>query len=100
MGGATCLSLYLTATGRYVLLSQMSSTGAVTLSGRVFSVDGISEKITGAMDAGQRAVLLPRANAHDVVCLPAEVQRALDLHLVSDVDQALRSGVVGEHPCG
>lgn len=74
----------------------MSSTGAISLCGRVCRVDAVPDKVTGALEWGQRAVLLPTANQSDVLGLPDHVRAGIECHFVSNVDQALRSAVVGE----
>jgi ATP-dependent Lon protease len=70
---------------------RLAMTGEITLSGRVLPVGGIKEKVLAAHRAGITTLILPRQNekalAEDV---PAEVRRALTVHLVSSVADVLR----------
>lgn len=81
------LSLY---TGRPVR-SDTAMTGEITLSGLVFPVGGIKEKILAAHRAGIRRVVLPRENEKELVEVPEHVLAALELvfaQTVTDVFQA------------
>ena len=68
----------------------MAMTGEVSLRGRVMPVGGIKEKLIGAMRAGVKTVLLPKANAKDVHDVPDEVKRGLEIIEVGTIWEALR----------
>ena len=86
-------SLY---TGRKVR-SDTAMTGEITLSGLVFPVGGIKEKVLAAHRAGIRRIILPSRNEADVEEIPEEVRRQLEIVpavLISDaVDAALETEV-------
>jgi ATP-dependent Lon protease len=65
-------------------------TGEITLRGRVLAVGGIKEKVLAAHRAGAKVLLLPRANRRDLEEVPADVRRALQIYLVSGMDQVLK----------
>lgn len=69
--------------------SDVALTGEITLSGRVLAVGGIEEKLLGAERAGIRHVVVPSDNLDDVLNLPDEARRKLDVHPVSYVSEAL-----------
>ena len=69
----------------------IAMTGEVSLRGRVMPVGGIKEKLIGALRAGVRTVLLPRANRKDIKDLPEEVKRGLEIVLVGHIWEAVRN---------
>jgi ATP-dependent Lon protease len=86
-------SLY---TGRKVR-SDTSMTGEITLSGQVFPVGGIKEKVLSAHRAGIRRIILPAQNESDIDDIPEDVRAELEIipaKLVSQVlDAALEKDV-------
>jgi len=77
-------SLY---TGRKVR-SDTSMTGEITLSGLVFPVGGIKEKVLAAHRAGIRRIILPERNEADTEEIPADVRAELEIipaKYISDV---------------
>jgi len=68
-------SLY---TGRKVR-SDTAMTGEITLSGLVFPVGGIKEKVLSAHRAGIRRIILPQKNEADIEEIPEEVRRELEI---------------------
>jgi len=84
------------AFGARAIRRDVAITGEITLSGRVLPVGGIEEKLLGAERAGIRHVILPRDNVDDLERLPEEVRRALQVHPVDDVEQALAVALVAD----
>jgi len=68
-------SLY---TGRKVR-SDTSMTGEITLSGLVFPVGGIKEKVLAAHRAGIRRIILPSRNTPDTEEIPQDVLKELEI---------------------
>ena len=80
-------SLY---TGRKVR-SDTAMTGEITLSGLVFPVGGVKEKVLAAHRAGIRRIILPAQNEADTEDIPEDVRKELEIipaARVSDVLQA------------
>ncbi len=73
----------------------VAMTGELTLRGRVLPVGGIKEKVLAAKRAGVTRVLVPARNERDLADLPADQLRDLEVELVEEVEQVLRS-VFGE----
>ena len=69
--------------------SDVAMTGEVTLQGRVLPIGGVKQKVLAAHRAGITDVILPDANGPDLEDVPDEVTEALNVHLVSDIDQVL-----------
>ena len=59
-------------------------TGELTLSGKVYPVGGIREKLLAAKRSGVKRVLLPAANQPDVVEIPPHVVAGLQIDFVAE----------------
>ncbi|NJN14508.1 MAG: endopeptidase La [Planctomycetes bacterium] len=95
---ATCLASLFT---RRAVRHDLAMTGELTLKGRVLEVGGIKEKLLAAHRAGIRRVIIPRDNLKDLVDLPAEVRKDLEIvgseEVMTNICEALLSIVVPEH---
>ncbi len=65
-------------------------TGEITLRGKVLPIGGVKEKVLAAHRAGVTNIILPRDNEKDLADIPKNVLDALDLHLVSTMDEVLK----------
>jgi ATP-dependent Lon protease len=75
-------------TGRRVR-NDTAMTGEITLSGLVFPVGGIKEKVLAAHRAGLRRVVLPARNEPDTEDIPDDVRAELEIVYVSRIGEAL-----------
>jgi ATP-dependent Lon protease len=82
---AALASLY---TGRRVR-PDTAMTGEITLSGLVFPVGGIKEKVLAAHRAGIRRIILPSRNEADVQEIPEDVRNELQLVFVSRIGEVI-----------
>ncbi len=80
-------SLY---TGRKVR-SDTSMTGEITLSGLVFPVGGIKEKVLAAHRAGIRRIVLPSRNEADTEDIPEDVLKELEIIPAAWISDVLKS---------
>jgi ATP-dependent Lon protease len=64
-------------------------TGEITLSGLVFPVGGIKEKVLAAHRAGIRRIIIPARNEADLEDIPKEVRDQLEFHLATRVNEVL-----------
>jgi ATP-dependent Lon protease len=78
-------SLY---TGRRVR-PDTAMTGEITLSGLVFPIGGVKEKVLAAHRAGIRRILLPSRNEADVDDIPEDVRQELQIVFVSGIAEVL-----------
>ncbi len=78
-------SLY---TGRRVR-PDTAMTGEITLSGLVFPIGGVKEKVLAAHRAGIRRILLPSRNEADVDDIPEDVRNELQIVFVSNIAEVL-----------
>lgn len=85
-------SLY---TGKKVR-SDTSMTGEITLSGLVFPVGGIKEKVLAAHRAGIRRIILPDRNEADTDDIPEDVRKELEIIPAVRISDVLRAALDGE----
>ncbi|MGB7924902.1 MAG: endopeptidase La [Pyrinomonadaceae bacterium] len=78
-------SLY---TGRRVR-PDTAMTGEVTLSGLVFPVGGIKEKVLAAHRAGIRRIIIPARNEADLEDIPDDVRKELEIVPVARISEVL-----------
>jgi ATP-dependent Lon protease len=82
-------SLY---TGRKVR-SDTAMTGEITLSGLVFPVGGIKEKVLAAHRAGIRRIILPIRNEADTEEIPEDVLKELEIIPATRIGDVLRAAL-------
>lgn len=82
-------SLY---TGRKVR-TDTAMTGEITLSGLVFPVGGIKEKVLAAHRAGIRRIILPAQNEADLVEIPEDVRKELEVFPAVRVSDVLKAAL-------
>ncbi len=82
---AALASLY---TGRRVR-PDTAMTGEITLSGLVFPVGGLKEKILAAHRAGIRRIMLPARNEADIEDLPEDTRKELQIVFVSRISEVI-----------
>src|SRR5687767_9692659 len=75
-------------TGRPVDRS-VAMTGEITLRGDIMPIGGLKEKVLAARVAGISRVILPHLNQRDLVEVPAELQRGLEMRFVKHVAEVL-----------
>jgi ATP-dependent Lon protease len=61
---------------------RIAMTGEITLTGEVFPIGGVREKLIAARRAGIREILLPEDNRGDFEEVPEHVRRGLNIHFV------------------
>src|SRR5262249_50147299 len=72
-------------------------TGEIDLRGHALPVGGIKEKVIAAHRAGVNIVFLPERNMKDMIDIPEEVRREVDIRTMTKIDDALAMGL-GEPP--
>ena len=80
-------SLY---TGRKVR-SDTSMTGEITLSGLVFPVGGVKEKVLAAHRAGIKRILMPKQNESVIEEIPEDVRKELEFILAANINEVLEA---------
>jgi ATP-dependent Lon protease len=62
-------------------------TGELTLTGNVYPVGGIREKLLAARRQGIRQIILPKANERDFNEVPEHIRAGIEVHFVEHFDQ-------------
>jgi len=86
---AALASLY---TGRRVR-PDTAMTGEITLSGLVFPVGGIKEKVLAAHRAGIRRIIMPLRNEGEAEQIPEDARRELEIVFVSRINEVIDSAL-------
>jgi len=92
--GITIATALASLLGRRPARHDVAMTGELTLRGRVLPVGGLREKLTAAVRAGVKTVLVPERNRPDLTELPEEVRALLDICPVDSIDQVLAAALL------
>jgi ATP-dependent Lon protease len=87
--GITVVAAMLSAFRESPLRSGVAMTGEVTLTGRVFPIGGVKEKVLAAYRCGLKDVFLPFDNRRDLEEIPDEVKAEVTFHFAQTVEEAL-----------
>ena len=74
--------------------ADVAMTGEVTLRGRVLAIGGLKEKLLAALRGGIKTVLIPKENEKDLVEIPDNVKKGMDLILINTADEVLKNALV------
>jgi ATP-dependent Lon protease len=74
--------------------TDVAVTGEVTLTGKVLAVGGIREKLMAAYRSGAKMVILPKQNEEDLLDVPEDVLRKMELIKIERMDEALEVALV------
>ena len=72
----------------------VAMTGEVTLRGRVLPIGGLKEKLLAAHRGGIKKVLIPKENEKDLVDIPENVKKGLEIVAVSTCEEVLGHALV------
>ncbi len=82
-------------TGRKVR-NDTAMTGEITLSGLVFPIGGLKEKVLAAHRAGIKRIILPKSNESAIEEVPEEVRNDLEFFPVENVNEVLEAALEKE----
>jgi len=71
------------------VLSEVAMTGEITLRGEVLPIGGLKEKLLAAQRGGLKTVLIPKENEKELVEIPRNIKRGLDIIPVQWIDEIL-----------
>ena len=94
--GVTMATAMISAMTRRRVRKEVAMTGEITLRGKVLPVGAIRDKVLAAHRAGIRCVVMPRENENDLLDVPEEVRRDLEIVLVQHVDEVLHTALYPE----
>ena len=72
------------------VLKDVAMTGEITLRGRVLPIGGLKEKLLAAHRGGIRKVIIPAENEKDLIEIPDNIKKGLEIICVDNVDDVLR----------
>ena len=72
-------------------------TGEITLRGHVTEIGGLKEKLIAAKRGLLNTVLIPYENQKDLVDVPDDIKKGLDINIIKNVKEALGLALVS-HP--
>ena len=72
----------------------LAMTGEITLRGRVLPIGGLKEKLLAAHRANMKTVIIPKDNEKDIVDVPANVVKALEIIYVEHMDEVLKAALI------
>lgn len=87
-GVAMCTAVVSALTGIPVR-SDVAMTGEITLRGEVLPIGGLKEKLLAALRGGIQVVLIPQENERELVEIPKNIKKNLDIRPVRWIDEVL-----------
>jgi ATP-dependent Lon protease len=96
--GITMATALVSALTRIPVRHDLAMTGEVTLRGRVLPIGGLKEKVLAAHRGGIKTVLIPSENEKDILEIPANVLKTVELILVDHMDGVLRRALLLSDP--
>ena len=71
----------------------VAMTGEISLRGRVLPIDGLKEKLLAALRGGMKTVLIPKENEKDLVEIPDNVKRNLEIIPAATLEEVLEQAL-------
>jgi len=94
--GVTMATALVSALTRRPIRKDVAMTGEITLRGKVLPVGAVRDKVLAAHRAGSTCVIIPAENESDLIDVPEDVRRDLQVALVEHVDQVLATALHAE----
>ena len=92
-GIGMCTSL-VSALTRISVRADVAMTGEITLRGEVLPIGGLKEKLLAAHRGGITTVIIPQENERDLVEIPKNIKKNLDIRPVRWIDEVLEVALV------
>lgn len=70
--------------------ADVAMTGEITLRGQVLPIGGLKEKLLAAHRGGIKHVIIPDENQKDLVDIPENVLKKIEIHPVKNIEQVLQ----------
>ncbi|MCP4126705.1 MAG: endopeptidase La [Gammaproteobacteria bacterium] len=87
--GITIASALLSLARDEELARPMAMTGEMTLTGEVFPVGGIREKMIAARRSGIKELIIPKENQGDYEDVPKHIRKGIKVHFASHFDEVV-----------
>ncbi len=93
--GITLATALISSLARIPARRDVAMTGEITLRGKVLPIGGVKEKILAAHRAGLKTIIMPKDNEKDLADIPKNVLDVMEIHLVSGMDEVLKTALAG-----
>ncbi len=87
--GITMASAMLSLARNEKLARPLAMTGEMTLTGEVFPVGGIREKVIAARRSGIKELIIPKENQGDYKEVPEHITKGIKVHFVASFDEVV-----------
>ena len=91
--GVTMVTALVSALTAIPVRSSVAMTGEITLRGEILPIGGLKEKLLAALRGGISTVLIPEENARELVEIPRNIKKHLDIQPVKWIDQVLETAL-------
>ncbi len=92
-GVGMCTAL-VSALTKIPVRATVAMTGEITLRGKILPIGGLKEKLLAAHRGGIKQVIIPADNEKDLVDIPKNILRKLEIFPTSEIDQVLEIALV------
>ncbi len=92
--GITITTALMSAFSKKKVAHDVAMTGEVTLRGKVLAIGGLKEKSLAAFRAGYKRLIIPRDNEKDLVDVPDEVKKGMEIIPVETIDKVFAVALV------
>jgi ATP-dependent Lon protease len=96
--GVTLAAALISALTERPIRHDIAMTGEITLRGRVLPIGGLKEKLMAAHRMRLKTVFFPQRNQKDLIDVPRNIQRDLELVPVDHMDEILSHALMAELP--
>ncbi len=87
--GITIASALLSLARNEKLSRRIAMTGEMTLTGEVFPIGGLREKVIAARRTGIKELIVPKENQGDYEEIPEHIKKGIKVHFVSSFDEVV-----------
>ncbi|GAM10662.1 Lon protease 1 [Geobacter sp. OR-1] len=95
--GITMATAIASALSGMPVRAKTAMTGEITLRGRVLAIGGLKEKLLAARRGQIKTVIIPKDNEKDLVEIPDELLKGLNVKLVCHMDEVLTAALTGDY---
>ena len=88
--GITMASSLYSLITKKIIKQSIAMTGELTLSGQVFPIGGLKEKVIAAKRAKIKKIIIPKENQKDLEEIPYYIKRGLKFHFVEEMSDVIK----------
>ena len=88
--GITITTAIISALTNTPVKREVAMTGEINLRGHVLPIGGLKEKAISANRSGIKTIIIPKKNKKDLIDIPKETKKQLEIIMVSRLDEVLK----------